>query len=154
MDFSFTNRELYKLWFSDPMIRTQMGFIGDGLSDNDIDRWKSQYNKLNQKLFNIVLRSNDCVIGMCSVTTGVSDIEGEIEILIGQRNNRNKGYGTEAIRLLLSFCKTELHLRKLVIRVLARNIPAIKCYEKVGFVIREEMSCKQDDSVVLMERII
>lgn len=154
MDFSLTNRKLYKKWFSDSMVREQMGYVGDGLSDSDIDRWEEQLNKNNQRLFNIILRSNNCIIGMCSITMENSSIVGEIEILIGQKVNRNKGYGTEAISLLLSFCKTELHLQKTVIRVLAQNISAIKCYENVGFEKRKNPNSQHDDPVIFMERMI
>ena len=125
------------------------------LTDNDIDRWEKQlkYN-MNQRMFSIVSLSNDCLIGMCTVTIDDSNTEGEIEILIGSKSNRNKGYGTEAISQLIKYCRDELHLQSLVMRVLAQNFAAIKCYEKSGFVKSTATNSQQHDPIVIMRKTI
>ncbi|MGQ0683441.1 GNAT family N-acetyltransferase [Bradyrhizobium sp.] len=46
-----------------------------------------------------------------------------------------KGFGTEAIRLVLSFAFEQLKLHRIAVRVLAYNHRAIRAYEKCGFVI-------------------
>lgn len=59
-------------------------------------------------------------------------ITGELGILIGDSTNWSKGYGTDAIKKLLTMCKeagfVEIHLK-----VLLENTRAIRCYEKCGF---------------------
>ncbi|OJF93647.1 GCN5 family acetyltransferase [Pararhizobium antarcticum] len=46
----------------------------------------------------------------------------------------SKGFGSEAIRLLLHYAFTELNLHRIGIRVLAFNHRAIRAYEKCGFI--------------------
>ncbi|KAA1178367.1 GNAT family N-acetyltransferase [Rhizobium tropici] len=46
-----------------------------------------------------------------------------------------KGFGTEAITLLLNYAFGEMGLHRIGIRVLAYNTRAIRAYEKCGFVI-------------------
>jgi RimJ/RimL family protein N-acetyltransferase len=45
-----------------------------------------------------------------------------------------KGYGTEAIRLVLGYAFRDLSLHRVSARVLAYNARAIRSYEKCGFV--------------------
>lgn len=57
----------------------------------------------------------------------------EYGIFIGETEALGKGYGTEALRLMLRFAFEELHLKLLTLRVLARNVTARGVYEKAGF---------------------
>lgn len=58
-----------------------------------------------------------------------------------------KGLGTEATRLVLAHAFGALGLHRVSLRVLAFNKPAIRCYEKCGFVVegRERDSCRMGD---------
>jgi RimJ/RimL family protein N-acetyltransferase len=60
---------------------------------------------------------------------------GEVGIFIGNKNYWNKGYGTEALRLLLDYGFKALNLHNIELRVFSFNKRAIKSYEKVGFQI-------------------
>ena len=54
-------------------------------------------------------------------------------IFIGEKEERSKGYGTEAIKLLLDFGFNYLNLHEIKLDVYEFNKRAIKCYEKIGF---------------------
>lgn len=54
-------------------------------------------------------------------------------IVIGDPAERNRGYGTEALRLLLRFAFHELNLHRVQLTVFSYNRAAIRVYEKVGF---------------------
>lgn len=58
----------------------------------------------------------------------------EYGIFIGEREATGKGFGTQAAKLMIRYGFEELNLHKLMLRVLAENIPARKSYEKAGFV--------------------
>ena len=58
----------------------------------------------------------------------------ELGILIGERKEWNKGYGTETMRLLLRQGFETLNLHRLFLRVYDHNKGAIRAYEKAGFV--------------------
>jgi RimJ/RimL family protein N-acetyltransferase len=53
---------------------------------------------------------------------------------IGEPEYRGRGYGTDAMRLLVGYGFRELDLHRIQLGVLANNPRAIRCYEKVGFV--------------------
>jgi len=58
----------------------------------------------------------------------------EFGIMIGDKNYWNKGYGTEAVRLLVQHGFNTLNLNRIYLRVLENNPRAIRSYEKVGFI--------------------
>ncbi len=61
--------------------------------------------------------------------------------IVFPREHQGKGYGTEALRLLLRFVFDELGLNRLELLVHDDNAPAIRCYERCGF--REEGRFRQ-----------
>ena len=52
---------------------------------------------------------------------------------IGDREDWGKGYGTDAMKIMLRFAFTELNLRRVTLTVFEYNPRAINTYEKVGF---------------------
>ena len=63
----------------------------------------------------------------------VPSLESGMVIFIGDKDYRSKGYGTEAIRLVLEYGFKYLNLKNINLDVFAFNERAIKCYEKCGF---------------------
>lgn len=63
------------------------------------------------------------------------DRRASMAIAIYDPQQLGKGFGSEAIRLLLYHAFTELDLHRIGIRVLAYNERAIRAYEKCGFII-------------------
>lgn len=58
----------------------------------------------------------------------------ELGILIGEKSEWNKGYGTEAMQLLLRFGFETLNFNRIWLRVYESNPRAVRAYEKAGFV--------------------
>ena len=65
---------------------------------------------------------------------------------IGEADYRGKGYGSEALRLLLAYGFREMNLHRIGLNVFAYNTAAIKSYERVGFVLegKRRESIKRD----------
>ncbi len=59
----------------------------------------------------------------------------EFGIMIGDKSVWNKGYGTEAVELILKYGFETLNLNRIYLRVYATNPRAIRAYEKAGFVL-------------------
>ena len=57
----------------------------------------------------------------------------EVGLFIGNKNFWNKGYGTEALTLLIDFGFKVLNLHNISLKVVSFNPRAIKVYEKIGF---------------------
>lgn len=58
----------------------------------------------------------------------------EMGIVIGRKEDRGHGYGSEAIRLLQQFVFDRLNMNRLQLEVYDYNQQAIQCYRKCGFV--------------------
>ena len=56
-----------------------------------------------------------------------------VGIGIGNRNDWGKGYGTDAMKIILRFAFTEINLRRVTLTVFEYNPRAIRSYEKAGF---------------------
>jgi len=56
-----------------------------------------------------------------------------VGIFIGDKRYWSRGYGTEALRLLLDYGFNVLNLHSVMLDVFAYNRRAISCYRKVGF---------------------
>lgn len=56
-----------------------------------------------------------------------------VGIGIGERESWGKGYGTDAMNLILRYAFTELNLRRVTLNVFEFNQRAVRSYEKVGF---------------------
>lgn len=63
----------------------------------------------------------------------------EFGIMIGDKAFWNKGYGTEAVTLLLRHGFETLNLNRVALRVYADNPRARRSYEKAGFVLEGTM---------------
>lgn len=57
----------------------------------------------------------------------------ELGLFIGEEKDRNKGYGSEVIELLLNYGFDYLNLHSIMLSVYTFNERAIHCYEKIGF---------------------
>ncbi len=74
-------------------------------------------------------------IGKCGFTrVNWKNRLAELAILIGEKDCRGKGYGADAIRTLCKFGFEEMNLHKIKALVFDFNTPALRCYEKCGFV--------------------
>ncbi len=91
--------------------------------------------KHNQFDFAIRVLADDRAIGLVGLH-GVSWTQGDawVGIGIGDREYWGKGYGTDAMRLILCYAFAELNLRRVSLTVFEYNPRAIRSYEKVGFV--------------------
>ena len=91
-------------------------------------------NSNNETYFFIVTLKDDKLIGTVSLEK-VNHINrcATLGIFIGDKNYRNNGYGTEAIRLILEFGFKYLNLKNIKLDLLEFNERALKCYKKCGF---------------------
>lgn len=92
----------------------------------------------------IVIKKGDRHIGNISLHhINWQHRRAELRILLGEPDARGKGYGAEAIGLLLRHAFAKLNLHRVGLGVRADNAQAIRAYEKCGFIVegrfREEL---------------
>ena len=84
--------------------------------------------------FAIVAQEGDALLGICGIDeVSAVDRTGEIGIMIGDKRFWDRGFGAEAVRLLLRFAFLTLNLNNIRLTAHSFNKRAIRCYEKVGF---------------------
>jgi RimJ/RimL family protein N-acetyltransferase len=84
--------------------------------------------------FAIRLLESDDLIGFLDID-GIQWNNGcaWMSLAIGDRTQRGKGYGYEAMTLALRFAFHELHLHRVQLTVFSYNERAIRLYERLGF---------------------
>lgn len=90
--------------------------------------------KHREVYFRLRTREDDRLIGFV-VIHGIewNNRTGQLAIGIGLAEHRGKGYGTEALQLMLRYAFHEMNLDRVGLDVIAYNARAIRTYEKVGF---------------------
>ena len=84
--------------------------------------------------FAIVERATDRPLGACGfLGFDSTQRRAEVGIFIGEKDFWSRGYGTEALSLLLDFGFNVKNFHNLLLRVKAFNTRAIRCYQKLGF---------------------
>ena len=97
-------------------------------------KWLEENLTNNSHQFVIVLKENDEPIGNCGfVKLDTLNQVAEVGILIGDLKDHNKGYGTEALKLLIDYGFNILNLHNIMLKVYSFNEKALFCYKKVGF---------------------
>ena len=91
-------------------------------------------NNRDEITFSIYELRTNCPIGNCGLhSLDLRNRRSEVGILIGDPEARGKGYGTEAMRLLVDFAFTALGLHSVMLWTYEYNLAGQRCYAKVGF---------------------
>jgi RimJ/RimL family protein N-acetyltransferase len=103
----------------------------------DEEKWYASNSSMNDAyIFAIETVATGEYIGGC----GVNSVDwknsfAHVGIAVCNREYLGKGYGTEAMRLLVDFIFNEMNLHKVCLYVYEFNERAIKSYLKCGFVL-------------------
>ena len=108
-------------------------------SERQYKKWfKEDLEKEKRDDFLFLIRTleNDEAIGFIELD-GVHWSHGDsyVGIGIGERECWSKGYGTDALKVVLRYAFEELNLHQVSLNVFEYNQRAIHSYEKVGFVV-------------------
>lgn len=126
--------EIFTKWLNDSKVTDNINATTKLTTLETENNWFDNLKNSKDYVFSIVTQKDDKLIGNCSINK-IDNISGttELGIMIGEEENRSKGYGFEVLRLLLDYCFNQLNMHNVCLRVLSFNERAIKCYKKVGF---------------------
>ena len=124
--------ETYVKWVSDRKVTDNLGLTSTII--NLIGEKEYIESKKEKSYdFSIVL-NDDTLIGNISLdSVDLISRKATLGIFIGEEEYRSKGYGTEAIKLIIDYGFNILGLHNINLKVFEFNERAIKAYEKVGF---------------------
>jgi diamine N-acetyltransferase len=129
---------LFVDWLNDPEV-TRGLMVNLPFSIHDEENWFDQTRKkpLEERplTIDILTEAGWEPIGNC----GLFNIDwrirkAEFGIMIGAKQQWDKGYGTEALRLILQHGFSTLNLNRISLQVYETNPRAMRSYEKAGFV--------------------
>jgi RimJ/RimL family protein N-acetyltransferase len=126
--------EFLQRMITSPEIRSYIGVYWP-LNQKAEREWVEGLYKSRETFpFGIALQEGDRLIGNCELRLGPAAHRcADLGIAIGDPANRGRGYGAEAIGLLLEYGFRTLNLNRVELKVYANNPRAIRCYEKCGF---------------------
>ncbi len=135
-----TQAEAYSRWMQDTECwRLQDSYPPRSFSSRQIKEWiEKDFEKdlISVVPFTVRTLADDRMIG----DVGLFDIHwthGDAFVGIGiqERELWGKGYGTDAMQVMLRYAFTELNLHRISLFVFSYNPRAIRSYEKSGFVV-------------------
>lgn len=102
--------------------------------EKGFEEYLEQEPRARSFFFSIRTLAEDCLIGDVGFDI-VSWAHGEafVGIGLGEPVFWGKGYGTDAMRVILRYGFAELNLRRVSLNVFAYNPRAVRSYEKAGF---------------------
>jgi len=133
------------------------GGIPFPLRPEDEDKWYESLDANSDKQYDFAIedKKNRNYLGGC----GVNGIDAKnnvacVGLFLG-KEHCDKGYGTDALRILIDFCFKEINLNKVKLGVFSFNKRAMRCYENIGFktegVLRQEIyrRGKHHDTIIM-----
>lgn len=105
------------LWYADPELQALDPSVGP---------------IINSQMFSIETLEGKH-IGVCGLYN-VGPYDAQLGVRIGDKSYWSKGYGADAIRVLVNYGFDVLGVGHIWLKVLPTNTRAIRCYEKSGFI--------------------
>ena len=132
--FSRDDLPYIQKWSGDAELRRLIGEVAP-MSRADTEKW---YRELlvdkDRVWFAIVLKKGDRVIGEAGLLRMFRPWRNtDMTIIIGEKDEWGKGYGTEAGRLLLDYTFRQLGFHRISIGVVGFNKRALRFWENLGF---------------------
>jgi RimJ/RimL family protein N-acetyltransferase len=129
--------DTYCAWLNDLRINKFLGPItGSVFTREKVEEWYEEMKEQDEKrIFNLHLKGGpEEPIGYCGLY-GINHrhSRGTIQVIIGEKNEQDKGYGTEATKTLLDFGFSVLGLRNISLSMMETNEKARRVPKKLGF---------------------
>lgn len=120
-------------WMNDAAVAIDFGQYSQTISSKSDLNWIYEPPK-NMQRYAIVDLKTDVLIGSISLhNIDHLNRNAFIGIFIGEAEQRGKGKGSEAIRLILKYGFKTMNLHSINLTVHADNAAGIACYKKAGF---------------------
>ncbi|MBC7333862.1 MAG: GNAT family N-acetyltransferase [Actinobacteria bacterium] len=122
-------------WLRDPSVNKFLSQDFSSFTQEQEFQWFNfMKNSCRDIVFAIETKDEHIHIGNCGLHK-INWIQKscELGIVIGEKNFWNKGYGSDAIRSVVSFAFNRLGISRIRLNVYQYNVRAIRAYEKCGF---------------------
>jgi RimJ/RimL family protein N-acetyltransferase len=122
-------------WVNDQEVTKYLAAFLYPVSREEEEKFLERAMSSNDAEKNLVIETKEGVyIGQISLhKIDWKNSNAELGIIIGNKEYWSKGYGTEAIKILLHHAFNQMNLYKIYLQVFEFNQRGIRCYEKCGF---------------------
>lgn len=124
---------LYLKWLNDPDILWRLGRNSAVISEHDVKQKFSNPASPTDRLFNIVNTSTDELVGVAELRRNPGDTTAAIFMCIGDKENRSRGMGFAATRLLMKHAFEDCRVHRLKAKAVTENEAAARCLQNAGF---------------------
>jgi RimJ/RimL family protein N-acetyltransferase len=121
-------------WSRDAEIRGLIGEVAS-MSKTDSEKFLEKVRADTERAwFMVVVKENDKVIGEAGLLRmDRAWLTTDVSVIVGEKTEWGKGYGTETIALLLNYAFRHLKFHRVAVGVVGFNERALRFWEKVGF---------------------
>lgn len=122
------------IWGNDPQIVSMSGMSPYPISFLEIERWHQNISSTTtSRTFAIKTHEGEYIGNVEISAIDWRSRKAEVGIIIGEKEHWNKGYGTEALSLIVDFAFGQMNLERLQANILDVNSNAMKLFEDLGF---------------------
>lgn len=126
---------LIRRWINDPRVWHTLSHRTPANECREREWIESHGKRDNEVVCGIVARDGDRLVGSCGLhQINEIDRSAVFGLMIGEVEEQNKGYGSEATSLMLKLGFEEFNLHRIELCVYDFNPRAIRCYEKAGYI--------------------
>jgi RimJ/RimL family protein N-acetyltransferase len=130
---------LAQVWLNDPEMKTNLApGIPYPYTLEDEEKWYLGNTSSNNDVYTFAIEdlATGSYIGGCGINwVDWKNSRAMVGIAIGNKDFLGKGYGTDAMEVLVAFIFNQMNIRKIKLMVYAFNERAIQSYKKCGFVV-------------------
>lgn len=120
-------------WLADPEVRRWLGAVDSAPTlDEEYEWYEGKRGDPDNILWAIETREGR-LIGTIELRVTPHARRAEMGIAIQDKTQWGKGFGTDAVRLVLEYVFQELDLNRVELMADEENTRALRCYEKCGF---------------------
>ncbi len=150
--------KFFTYWFNQPKVMFQCGFEKPTNEENEKEHINVSH-KSEDSIWFTITELDGSIIGESGLLRMFPAWHcTDLTIIIPDPEKQNKGYGTEAIRLLLDMAFNEFDMNRVSIGVVGLNTDALKFYKKIGFkqegIQEQGYYCNGEYSDFVMMRIL
>ena len=137
LDFIYDIENDTSLWeLSETQTPYSRFLISQYLENAHLDIFEAKQLRL------VICDTKDSAIGLIDVFDfNIKNKRAGLGIIIKKESDRFKGYGKEALELLVNYCFTTLHLHQVYSNISENNLASLKLFESNGF---EKIGLKKD----------
>jgi RimJ/RimL family protein N-acetyltransferase len=135
MDLRSIDLDIYLNWLRDVENNKYISSASSNYSKEELIHYINEKNTDTSTIFmGIFAKDTGTFIGTIKLEKiNTTKKSAWLGIMIGDPKNYGKGFGSEAIILLLTYAKNSLKLGEVILGVNPDNINAVNLYNKIGF---------------------